>query len=202
MADLMHGVASILQAVAWPVAAAVIAIFFRKEIRAALSLASWRVKAGAFELELAHQKPIIEAELIEASTQGETQHRIIGQKTRSSLVEELAALARDNPREAVLQAYRRIEDRLREKLDGIDIPDELPHGAIGLARLAEHWHRIPYSAYRAVEGLGTLRNLAAHGRGDVSAEEALQFLAMADGAIYSFEQPVPRNVDKGIDAAD
>lgn len=99
---------------------------------------------------------------------------------------ELAELARQSPATAILEAYARVENRLRELLEtqGGAKPATAA-GAVGFALLAEQAHLVSAETVKAVEGLSVLRNLAAHSRTDVTVDRAMEYLALADSVLYS-----------------
>ncbi len=105
------------------------------------------------------------------------------------LGEDLAVLA--SPAAAIMEAYARIEAELRRMLEGRGLSEiEMKTGAARLAHVAARMGLIPDETVRAVEGIGVLRNLAAHGHPRVvSREQALDYLLLADSVLYALRNP-------------
>jgi hypothetical protein len=97
----------------------------------------------------------------------------------------------------VHEAYATVERKLREivaEAAGDVVSEEA--GAVALARHAERTGLINSDTARAVEGLSVMRNLAMHrGDGHLTPEQALEYLALADGALFALRRP--RNKAKG-----
>lgn len=152
---------------------------FRRQIVGLLSGPLRRVKAGPFELEYERVVSQVRAELPALPPRSPG--------TTAILVEELAPVARSSPAAAILEAHSRLEHALWELTRGIDI--EGASGAIQLARKALDHGLITPEAANAVEGVTTLRNLAAHGRQeDISVNRAIDYLALVDGVLFSLRQ--------------
>jgi hypothetical protein len=85
---------------------------------------------------------------------------------------------------AILEACRRVEGELRRRLSaiGVDVPRE---GLNALAQLADRQGLINEATERSVAGLVTLRNLSVHAPERVSAEEALESVALAEATLFA-----------------
>ena len=168
-----------IASVAWPLTALVIAIMFRAPISEALASAAGRLKAGPFELEWKRAISTIEADLGRPPS--------ISKGEIGGAAGKLDELAQDAPVAAIIEAYGRIEVTLRSLLER--------HGVQGvgeqwdvqeLANLARQNDLITEQTMQAIEGLGILRNLAAHGQNrDLSSERAHEFVALTQGVLYA-----------------
>lgn len=97
---------------------------------------------------------------------------------------DLYLLARANPPMAILEASRRVEAELRRRLSAIRV--EIPQQGLGALALLANQHRLINEAtQKSIGGLVVLRNLAVHAPQRVSAEEALEFLALAEATQYA-----------------
>lgn len=105
---------------------------------------------------------------------------------RSGATADLAPLATTAPATAVLQAFSRIEVRLRTLL-----ADQPGRGsAVQLARRASSLGLISREAVRAVEGAAVLRNLVAHGQStDLDDARAQDYLVLVDAVRFALHRP-------------
>lgn len=104
--DSLSFVSSVIGAVAWPVAAVVIAFAFRSELRALVPLLR-KLKAGPIEAEFERDVKAIEQEA----------GSIVAVKPPEELEgrqEMLRELARVNPRSAILEAWLGVESAVRK----------------------------------------------------------------------------------------
>ena len=158
----------------------VLVIVLRKPIATVLGQGVRRLKAGPVEVEFDQLQAEVRQELARSPELAEAQVPVLG----VSLREELAGLADVSPRAAVLEAYQRIEARLVEVLDNAGAPSSRAVGGRALARLARQHDLISEETLGAIEGLSVLRDLTAHGRGDISVDRAYNYLALADAVLY------------------
>jgi len=92
--------------------------------------------------------------------------------------------ARATPPAAIVEASRRVEAELRRRLSTIGV--EAPQEGLGaLAQLAQRHGLINEATQKSVAGLVVLRNLAVHAPDRVSAEEALEFVALAEATLFA-----------------
>ena len=176
-------VAEITKALAWPLAAVVVAVLFRKQLRQLLSVGpARRVKAGPVEIEW--DRTVAEAQ-VELDQPGVPP--AIPASMAGPVSVELVEVAERSPTAAVMEAHAVIERELRLLLTANGVADsEQRAGASGLARLGVQHGIVNEETVKAVEGLSVLRNLAAHGRaGDVTTERAIDYLALADAVLYA-----------------
>ena len=188
-------VASLVQSLAWPAGVVAVVIVLRKPIGAVLGQGVRRVKAGPVEVEFDQLQAEIREELARSPELADAQ--VPAQIGSLSLGEELSRLAEVAPETAVMTAYRRIEERLTEILDG---DDALPRDWVTGRQLAKiAWERglISEEARAAIDGLSVLRNLTAHVGGDISADRARDYLALADAVLYALRSKPSRRVIPG-----
>lgn len=100
----------------------------------------------------------------------------------------LTLLSQGHPNAAVMDAFTAIEAKLHTLLmeAGVSVT-RLHVGGARLAKLAVEEKLISEETLRAIEGLATLRNLAAHGRGDLSTDRALEYLTLAEAVMYAVD---------------
>lgn len=174
-------VAAIVRALAWPTALLAVVLLLRSAIVELLGREGLRrLKAGPLEAEWERELIRTEAQL-DIASRGE----IPATDTQSKLSEELIEVARQTPSTAVLEAYDHIERELRQVLEKAQIPGAERLGGSRLAHLAAEHNLISPADAHAVEGVTVLRNLAAHGRGDVSEQRALEYLTLVDAVLYA-----------------
>ncbi len=184
----MHSASELIRAIAalaWPIFALAAVFLFRDHLARLLATVGplRRARAGPLEIEWERQRAETEVE-IEAA--GSTPVSAPG-----DLVEDLAAVAGSSPTAAIMEAYARVEAELREMLKGKGLSElELRAGGARLARVAARFGLVSDEAVRAVEGIGVLRNLAAHGQPRaVSPQQALDYLVLADSVLYTIRNP-------------
>jgi hypothetical protein len=184
----VHSASEFIRAIAtlaWPVFALVAVILFRDQLGRILATAGplRRAKAGPLEMEWERQRAEAEVDIEAAGITSPT--------TASELAEDLAAVAQTSPTAAIMEAYARIETELRQMFQGKGLSElELRAGGARLARMAAQFGFISEETVRAVEGIGVMRNLAAHGQPRaISPEQALDYLILADSVLYAIRNP-------------
>lgn len=184
-------VASIVHSLAWPVGAGLIVVILHNPIGAAMQRLS-RARVGPVEAEFAQELAEVRKRITSAP-EVSNEPPAASSVPMLSLPEELERLAEVSPRAAVLEAFARIEERLRELLTTAGV--EVKTGLSGptLARLAHQHGLITSQSLDAVEGLAVLRNLAAHSReDDIPAERARDYLALADAMLFPLRNQTAR----------
>jgi hypothetical protein len=182
-------VASLVQSLAWPAAAATAVIVLRKPIVAAFSQGVRRVKAGPVEVEFDQVQAEVREELARSPELAEAQV----QASAGSVSEDLSGLAEIAPGAAVMNAYHRIEARLTEIIDSA-CPGERSssmRSGRALARMARERGLISEETAAAIEGLSVLRNLTAHAGGEISSDRARDYLALSDAVLYALRSKPP-----------
>lgn len=108
---------------------------------------------------------------------------------------ETVNLAASNPRDAILCTYEFVRGALSTALSelGVELDsDELD--ALGLVREAESRGIVPPETTDAVMGLNVLHNLAKHSPvREMSPDKAYEYIAMADGALYSLAHAIRKH---------
>lgn len=172
--------ASLVQSGVWPVAVVVLVILMRKPLGDALSHRLRRLKAGPVEAEFDREAIEVREELRRIPEVAAAEPR----QEPVSLTEELTTLADVSPRAAVLEAFARIEKRLGDLLETAKLPHTRRSGT-ALAKLAANHELISTETRDSIEGLSSLRNLAAHSpRDDIGSDRARDYIAMADAVLY------------------
>jgi hypothetical protein len=172
--------------IAWPVTILVIVLIFRRSILDMLSgQLLTRLKAGPVEANWERGVSEIRAELAHAPEPA------AGRPSTGSLLADLGSLAERDPPTAVFEASARVEEELRRVVASAGDP-HIDVSRLGISALAQEAHRagrLNAETAQALDGLSVLRNLVAHGRaGDVTRDRAMEYLALADGALYSIRR--------------
>lgn len=183
--DTLQFIAEIVRALAWPVAVVVLVLLLRESLTKVLSRPGLRqLKAGPSGVEAVWEETLTEAKVeLQSLTAGgiETQ---LQEPARDARLADLEAIVEDQPRAAIMEAFTRVEVALRERLHGVAGETPSREGARGLVRRVAEADAISEETVRALDGLIVLRNLAAHGGGEVTPERAVQYLALADSILY------------------
>lgn len=180
--DELAFIASLVRSLAWPLSAVAIVVVLRKPISAALQRMS-KARVGPLEAEFDQELAEVRKELRRAP-------EVAGKEADPptamlSLPDELTRLAESSPRAAVLEAFARIESRLRELLVDAGVETRQAMSGVALARLAFQQGLVSAETLNAVEGLAVMRNLAAHNpTDDISVERARDYLVLADAMLY------------------
>jgi hypothetical protein len=173
-------IASLVSSLAWPFAVVCIAVVFRAQLKTLLTERLSHIKAGPVEADFERLRSDVQAELGKpalSATQPDTQ--------------DLTDLAKRIPAAAIIEAYIRVEQELREILTraGKEIPDS--DDARPLAHIALDSRLITPESVNAVEGITVMRHLAVHGpRRDVSVRQAQEYVALVNAVLYAIRQNV------------
>jgi hypothetical protein len=143
-----------------------------------------RIRAGPVELEW---DQLIESTAKQISDVGP----VVDTKPKRTVRQDLDAIATTVPAAAVLEAFARLERRLREKTQTIldTIPKDSRRRAQetlpALARLAYSNGLVPKEIQDAILNLSRLRNEAAHrvGGDDITTEQAREYLDLVDSVL-------------------
>jgi hypothetical protein len=176
----MEFVAELVSALAWPVVALAALVVLRRPLERWLRERPTRIKAGPVELQWDSLISKAQADLDQPGVPDPAA------LTSSAEAEDrdLYLLTRANPPLGILEASRQVEAELRRRLSAIGV--EVPQQGLGaLALLADRHGLITEATQKSVAGLVVLRNLAIHAPERVSAEEALEFVALAEATQYA-----------------
>ncbi|WP_344220775.1 hypothetical protein [Kribbella sancticallisti] len=185
-------IAAVLKALAWPLAAVVIALLFRSKILELLSSGMKRLKIGPVEAEWDVRAAVTGVEVEQARstalpTRPADSRRVEVQTAIDLARERLESGYTDT---AVTEAFAAIEQSLLGLLidAGVGVT-QLHVGGAGLAKLAEQKGLITEKTATAIEGLAVLRNLAANTDVGTTMDRATEYLTMTEGVLYAIENP-------------
>jgi hypothetical protein len=184
----VHSASELIRAVAtlaWPIFALIAVFLFRDQLGRILATAGPLRRAKAGPLEMEWERQLAEAE-VDIEAVGVPRPTVAPE-----LVEDLAPVAQASPTAAIMEAYARVEAELREMLKGKGLSElEMRAGGARLARVAARYGLVSEETVRAIEGIGVMRNLAAHGQPRaISSEQALDYLVLADSVLYAIRNP-------------
>lgn len=176
----MEFVTDLVSAIAWPMTTVAALVFLRRPLQRWMHERPSRIKAGPVELQWDSVISKVQADLDQPGVPDPAA------LTSSAEAEDrdLYLLARANPPLAILKASRQVEAELRRRLSatGVEVPQQ---GLGALALLANQHGLINEATQKSVAGLVVLRNLAVHAPQRVSAEEAMEFVALAEATHYA-----------------
>jgi hypothetical protein len=166
----------------WPVAALVIALAYRQRIGDLLGGGLRRLRAGPFEAEWEAIAARTSA-AVEPIEEGAERNKV------RSVVDPLRRLARLAPAGAIVEAYGLVEREMRDLLKDVPVrnlaylPLDREYAWVALDR-----GLIDSMTATAVQGLASLRNLAAHVPQTISEERALSFLDLTEDVLVALRQ--------------
>ena len=137
-------------------------------------------------------EPEPEPEAAEPEAKGERESERTASPEPVSIA--LGDLTSKAPGATITAAHGLVERELRSIVSSVKpVKDIIFMPANGLARLAEAHELISPASVRAVEGIGVLRNLAAHGGAqDITPERAAEYLTLVDGVLYAIREEYRR----------
>lgn len=103
-----------------------------------------------------------------------------------TVTERFISVANRDPQAAVLESYEEVERVLRRRMEGAKVAGVEKLTGEQLIDVALRKQVVNRKTAEAARGILVLRNLAAHDR-DIGLEKALDYLALADGVVYSIE---------------
>jgi hypothetical protein len=178
--DTRQFIASLVNSLAWPAAVVVLLFVFRQRITELFEQLPKRLKAGPLEVEWDRAVAVTATGLV-----APRQERVALTPTED--LADLAPLTEAAPRAAVLDAASRVEAALRARFESSDVEVPPSPGLRNLARRARDAGLVEVETARSIEGLGVMRDLAAHTRDEVTPERAREFLTLADAVIYQLD---------------
>jgi hypothetical protein len=195
--DVLQFIASVVNSIAWPVAASAMVIVLRRPIAHILRRGQIkRLKAGPTGLELEYfDEKIQEANesLAEAPTAAASLTISVLPEiamARDDFMAEMRQLADVAPSAVILESFARLEKVLRESLESTpegEVEIRRPASIRTLARRALDQKLITQSEFAALEDLVVLRNIVTHGgsAGDLDADRALSYAEIVRQLITS-----------------
>ncbi len=170
-------IAELSRAFAWPMAAVVVALLFKGQIKALFARAKGSLIFGPVSAtwDDQFQEVTSDASKVIDSTPPRS--------FEGGMIDDLMNLYKQFPEAAIVLAYKRVEQAIFDKL-GRDFGSR-PLGS-KLAKVALEQGLVTEETARAIDGLRNLRNLAAHGTADeLGAERVLDYLVLVDAVLYA-----------------
>jgi hypothetical protein len=176
----------------WPVAVVAIVVFLRRplvDILMQVAAALRRLRAGQSDAEFDRIAGLAKAELTATVSAAGPGPAGIPALLR------FAAAADDDPASAVAQSFGAVDVALRELLgsSGKLVPVGSGDPA-AVARFARDQGLVPESVVRAVDGLATLRNIAAADPARVTRDQAVKYLALVDALLFAISAQRDRSI--------
>jgi len=170
----------------------ILAFLVRSSVRSLLNgpVRRWKVGPGGVEAEYWNESVEEAVEQLPPPADG-------GERAQldSGLASELAPLMESAPRAAVLEAFIRVEQALREIVLAepalLDPARGKVTSASQLAGIALRAGRIDGNTPAAIAGLSVLRNVAAHQRDGIGVDQAREFVLGAE-AVLAVLNELPR----------
>ena len=194
--DAWEFASSAIASLAWPTAAVSLGVLIRRPLTSLLSSSTikrWKVGPGGVEIEQwdrQAERAREDLEPVPGSASG-------GPDTSEIYGDSLLALADVSPATAILEGFKRIEDRLRRMVGerGMSSVEHLDAGE--LIREALHSGVINSQTAHAIGGLQVLRDLAAHGSAPerLDAARARDYAAMVNAILFAMSRPPAPSAD-------
>ena len=168
--DVLTFIAAIVKALAWPVAAIVIACLFRKQLRALIERIR-KGKIGPAEFEF------------EQEVKGLVEQAPAPLQLPTPTATPTVALATNNPRAAILEAWLRVESSAHRLsyYSGVT-PPSVPRNTINILRSLSSSGLLSSEDVALFNELRGLRNQAVHDTDfSPSLDSAIQYIQLADG---------------------
>ncbi|MGD0408873.1 MAG: hypothetical protein ABSB34_07785 [Candidatus Limnocylindrales bacterium] len=182
--DNYQFVASLVSSLAWPVAVVIVVVVFRGPIGDMIGRLE-HVKSPWFE---GWAKTIEEARVVLAPST----NAVEAASPSGSLTEKFADLAADSPEEAVAMGWIEVDKRLRQKMIDAGLP-VANNSVRQMTDAALQAGFISQGTATAIRKLSTLRLLATGGQSMyLDSAKAMDFLALADAAIFAIEHDEAR----------
>ena len=184
-------IASLVDAIAWPVAIIAVVLLLRQPIARLLpELRELRYKD--FRVEFGRKLEEVEAQAEVAKLPEPSVQLVLSsvQTDPKTFQEYVARIAETSPRAAIAEAWRFVEDSLNEIAKQNDLPQ--PYSAPALEHFLLRHGRIPKPTANLLRELRGLRNRAVHaGEFDLTSEQAREYGELAvrlTSAIYSADR--------------
>lgn len=176
---------SVISATAWPAAAVTLGLLLRSPVAQVVrALDVKRLKVGPVEIEQWDRQFDRARESVAAAPAAPTP----GTPTPEP-EESLFALAEASPSAAIIEGFKRIEDRLRYLLAGgrVELPATVGVGELVRGALSDRL--ITDKTAHAIGGLQVIRDLTVHGAApsQPDAQRAREFVAMVNALLFSID---------------
>ena len=190
--------ASLVESLAWPIAALILGVVLRKPIGGWLSsLAAGRqvkrAKVGPVEIEWENLDEARAEVAKEASESGTTS---LGARTGEGELADLVPLAESHPTAAVMLAFQRLERALTQALKAHLGSYEKPRSLRQLVDLGYRQGVLPGDLAAAVHDLRVVRNQVAHAvepsEAGVTPARAVDYVATTQAIIGALKRPEPQ----------
>lgn len=181
--DWKELVASLVSSVAWALAVAVLIFVLREPLRAALKRPLKSLTIGPLGAEW---NDAAETVVVNAASSGA---QAIAPSYESEL-ERLKVLASQAPVPAVRDGFSLVERELWRIAKAVSV-EPTGQGAVPLARELRSAGAITQETVAAVQGLATLRNLAAHDDGSglaVTPERAREYIPLIEATLFALSR--------------
>jgi hypothetical protein len=184
--------ASLIKSLVWPTTLVILVVLFRVQVRRAL-LSLTRLKYKDLELDFGRELKQLEKEAKAIDITPQPPKSIAPTKRDSSqLLQEAAQLAQRFPEPAVAVAWQAVEDELRQAVMRLAISPDYPahNSAFKNAELLTAQNAIDQRTVELLNRMRNLRNMAVHGSHGpafITADEALEFLALARGVLEKLQ---------------
>lgn len=181
--DTKQFIASLVSSLAWPGAVVCIAFVFRAQLKTLLTDRLRHLEAGPLKADFDQVGSKVEKTLDEAGIPVPAHAEAPG----------LANLAAEVPEMFIVEAFKLVEQELRQALEatGEKPPDSA--GAIHLTQLAASRGLISPLTVNAIEGITAMRNLAVHGpRREITTKQVDEYLALVESVMFAIRQNIKR----------
>ncbi len=185
-------VVELVKALAWPLAVVVLVLLLRPFISDRLTdFEAFGVRAQFRELTKEAERSA------EQTADSVTANASEGPVSDIATVDgDLYAVAEQDPTRAIIEAYERVAERLRERLAETGINAQQSGSSVQVVRLAQERGLVDGSTADAIKSMTELRNLVVHGRKKVRSTEAVDYLTAADNVLYSLSRPSGRSTTR------
>ncbi|WP_091366137.1 HepT-like ribonuclease domain-containing protein [Geodermatophilus telluris] len=185
-------VVELVKALAWPLAVVVLVLLLRPFIADRLTdFEAFGVRAQFRELTEEAQRSAEQAAETSTGQGSEPSPDAI-----TSVDEDLYVAAERDPTKAIIAAYERVVDKVRERLAAAGLRAPESNSGLQLARIGHDSGVIDASTAEAIRSMAELRNRVVHGRKEIRSAEAIDYLTAADNVLYSLSRDAGRSTTR------
>ncbi|WP_147432911.1 hypothetical protein [Catellatospora citrea] len=171
--------AAMTSALIWPVIVLVLVLVFRGTIKSWLAERPTHLQAGPFSAQWERQAAKVGEGIEEGASPPAVADTQPGPEIRPT---EVIELAHASPIGAIIEKSAQIERALVDKLSTHGLISK-PASMRMLAERAAKEGLITMGLFSSIVGLSDMRNLAAHGRGDITPSQAVEFVVLAEAVL-------------------